>query len=71
MPDENLLGDNVLRGWKEIEAALGLTRQSILACGYPVRHERHTDGRRGNVFAFRDELARFMARKPKVKGARK
>ena len=44
-----------LRGWKEIENFLGLTRKTILARGYPIRKYG-----RGNtqVYAYRGELSR-------------
>lgn len=55
--------DEILRGWKEIENLLRMTRRTIIACGYPVRRERHTNGSMGSVYAFRDELLKF-ARSP-------
>ena len=56
------LGDNILRGWKEIEAELKMTRKAIVACGYPIRRERRLSGSLGGVYALKDELARFMKR---------
>lgn len=57
-----LHGAEILRGWKEIEAFLGITRPSILAAGYPVRRE----GFRKNaaVFALRKELLDFARGRP-------
>lgn len=41
----------ILRGWKEIEAAIRLTRMSILRNGYPVMREPT-----GRVYALRSAL---------------
>lgn len=47
---------DILRGWKEIEAFLGMTRKTILASGYPIRCEGGEGVTRRSVFAFRSEL---------------
>lgn len=47
---------DILRGWKEIERYVGLTRKNIISCGYPVHREERA-GRDGvSVFAVRREL---------------
>ena len=46
-----------LQGWVQIERYLGLTRNTILARGYPVRKD-------GGVFAFREELDQHAKSKP-------
>ena len=48
---------DLLRGWGEIERYLGLTRNTILARGYPVRKD-------GGVFAYRSELDATARAKP-------
>lgn len=45
---------SLLRGWKEIEAHLRLTRKTIVAHGFPVQ-----DGP-GGVWAYADELDRHQ-----------
>ena len=49
----------VLRGWKEIEDFLGLSRKTIVAHGYPVRK---TGSRKSQTFAFIDDLQQHMRR---------
>ena len=51
---------DILRGWKEIEAALRLSRQTIRACGYPIHTERHKNRKGRSVYALRSELKKFM-----------
>lgn len=55
--------DGILRGWKDIEQFLGLTRKTIQAKGYPVR-------KNGGVYALRPELeehpARLLGMRPEV-----
>lgn len=46
-----------LQGWVQIERYLGLTRNTILARGYPVRKD-------GGVFAFREELDTHAKSRP-------
>lgn len=46
-------------GWAQIENYLSLTRNTILARGYPVR-------KIGGVFAFRDELDEHAKSKPLI-----
>ena len=43
-----------LRGWKEIENFLGLTRKTIRARGYPIRKFGADNTQ---VYAYRDELS--------------
>ena len=62
--------DNLLRGWKAIEAELKMTRKAIIDCGYPIRREVHTDGTVGNVYAFKDELMKF-ARSSRTKNIKR
>ena len=51
-------GKEILRGWKEIEAFLRLTRKTIIAGSYPVHfHRGAANGRR--VYAFKSELWDF------------
>lgn len=47
--------EGMLRGWKDIEHFLGLTRKTIQAKGYPVR-------KNGGVYALRPELEAHLAR---------
>lgn len=47
---------DILRGWKEIECYVGMTRKAILRAGYPVRYEDNPSVRRPSVFAIRKEL---------------
>lgn len=49
----------ILRGWKEIEEYLRMTRKSILRAGYPVHHEGTS---RRNVYAIRRELLEYAQR---------
>ncbi len=46
-----------LEGWLQIESYLGISRNTILARGYPVRKD-------GGVFAFKEELDRHGREKP-------
>ena len=46
-----------LQGWVQIERYLGLTRNTILARGYPIRKD-------GGVFAFKPELDQHAKSKP-------
>ena len=45
----------ILRGWKEIERYLGISRPAILANAYPIRK-----GKTKNVFALKTELDEFL-----------
>lgn len=57
---------DLLRGWKEIERYIGLTRPTILDCGYPVRRECRK-GRTGvSVFASKKELRDFALSRPMI-----
>lgn len=47
---------DILQGWKEIEAYLGLTRKTILKMGYPVRKEGGTGTSQERIYAIREEL---------------
>lgn len=53
---------NILRGWKEIESYLRLTRKAIRACGYPVRREFGKRRKVWSVYALKSELDAFMRR---------
>lgn len=46
----------LLRGWKEIEAYLGLSRKTIRRQGFPVRIRK----RNGSVYADTGEIERFL-----------
>lgn len=48
-----------LEGWSQIENYLDLTRNTILARGYPIR-------KIGGVFAFKPELDQHAKSKPLV-----
>lgn len=52
-------GADILRGWKEIESYLGMTRKTILACGYPL-HRRGAEDSCSTVYAFRGEIDGFL-----------
>lgn len=61
-----MIEPEILRGWKEIEAFLGMKRPNILSCGYPIRHEARK-GRRGvSVFAVKKELLAHAQGRPLV-----
>lgn len=49
----------ILRGWKEIEAYLGMGRKAIIRAGYPVRSEENSL----NVLALRSELLAFAKKR--------
>ena len=49
----------ILRGWKEIEAYLGIGRKAIIRAGYPVRSEDNSL----NVLALRSELLAFAKKR--------
>lgn len=49
--------ENLLRGWKEIEDYIRLTRNTILENGYPIRADK-----RKRVYAFKNEIDAFMLR---------
>ena len=51
------MNDNILRGWKEIEGYLGITRKTILKRGYPVRK---ASGSRSQVYALATELDGYL-----------
>lgn len=51
MPDKEFL-----RGWKDIEAFLGMSRKTIIRCGYPIRKEGDETEAKASVFALRSEL---------------
>lgn len=57
---------DILRGWKEIEKYVGMTRKSILSCGYPVHKEDRDCKDCVSVFAVRKELLDFALGKPLV-----
>ena len=60
---------DILRGWKEIEKYVGMTRQNILSCGYPV-HREEREGMNGvSVFAVRRELLDYALGRPLVEKA--
>lgn len=59
MPDKE-----ILRGWKEIEAYLGLTRPIIVDCGYPVHREVRKGRVSVSVFASKKELLDFALGRP-------
>lgn len=54
------LDGNLLRGWKEIEEELGLTRQRIIAWGFPIHRKTLPNGGLGGVYAFKKELLRYL-----------
>ena len=56
--------EEILRGWKEIEAYLGMGRKAIIRAGYPVRRESNSR----NIMALRSEILAFV-RKKKLIGA--
>lgn len=52
--------NDILRGWKEIEAYLGVSRKTVLLQCYPVRREGSgKSGGLGSVFAFKNELIEY------------
>lgn len=59
--------NDILRGWKEIEAYLGLSRITARAQGYPVRREGSgKSGGFGGVFAFKSELIEYARQRNMV-----
>ena len=48
----------ILRGWKEIEDFLGISRKTIVAHGFPVRK---TGRANSQIYAFKGELLRHLA----------
>lgn len=48
---------NILRGWKQIEGYLGITRKTIIKRGYPVRK---ASGSRSQVYALASELDGYL-----------
>lgn len=59
-----LTNTEILRGWSQIERYLGLTRNTILNRGYPVRKD-------GGVFAYKAELDSVAKNKPLVTSLKK
>lgn len=59
--------DDLLRGWKEIESFLRLSRKAIRKSGYPVHRETGSrNPGRSPVFAFKSELAHHMSQKQEI-----
>lgn len=54
-----------LRGWKEIQAYLKMSRNSIIRYGYPVHCESDND--KTMVFAIKSQLIEWAKIKPLIK----
>lgn len=58
---------DILRGWKEIEAYLGISRTTARVHGYPVRREGSgKSGGPGGVFAFKSELREYARQRKMI-----
>lgn len=57
----------ILRGWKEIEDFLRLTRKTIIANGYPL-HSHKGPRNRKRIYAIKRELLDFAARQDQPGG---
>ena len=56
---EKTNGDNILRGWAQIERYLGITRKTVLARKFPIR-------KKGGVWALRGELLEHLKNFPEI-----
>lgn len=52
-----MVNPDKLEGWAQIEGYLGISRNTILARGYPIRKD-------GGVFAYKPELDKHGKSKP-------